>query len=396
MVQSTRAGAAYGFSMLGFVVAANLLKYPFFEYGSRYASVTGRHLIEGYARLGRPVLYGYFAITLCTMFFVTAAVTAVTAGFFENILATGLSAVHPALPALVLLGICTAVLIPGSFRVLDVLIKVIATALLVSTVVAFAVALARGPVAAGTTMWSNDALRPSAWPFIIALMGWMPTAVDLSTWNSLWTLERIRSSHFKPTLRETLREFDIGYAVSAGLSVCFLTLGALLLYGTDRTLPDGSAGFATGVLQLYTETIGAWSFPLMAVAGFSVMLGTSFGVLDGYARSAAAAIDRVRAGANHVRTYRVWLLITALGAGVVLALLSESLRTLVDLATTLSFLVAPFIAILNHHLVTRRDFPARGRPALLMRALGVSGILFLTAFAVGFVLFRLGVWSGGT
>jgi hypothetical protein len=28
-------------------------------------------------------------------------------------------------------------------------------------------------------------------------MGWMPTAVDISAWNSIWTVERIRESQYK-------------------------------------------------------------------------------------------------------------------------------------------------------------------------------------------------------
>ena len=31
LVQSTRAGAEYGFALIGFVLMANILKYPFFE-----------------------------------------------------------------------------------------------------------------------------------------------------------------------------------------------------------------------------------------------------------------------------------------------------------------------------------------------------------------------------
>jgi len=34
LVQSTRAGAEFGFALIGFVMLAILLKYPFFEYGS--------------------------------------------------------------------------------------------------------------------------------------------------------------------------------------------------------------------------------------------------------------------------------------------------------------------------------------------------------------------------
>ena len=53
LVQSTRAGAGWGFALVWVVLVANLLKYPFFEYGPRYAAASGESLLEGYARLGR-------------------------------------------------------------------------------------------------------------------------------------------------------------------------------------------------------------------------------------------------------------------------------------------------------------------------------------------------------
>ena len=85
LVQSTRAGAEFGFMILGFVILANVLKYPFFEHGSRYANVTSTSIIDGYEKLGRKFLILYLGITLGSMFFVTAAVGFVTAGFFENL-----------------------------------------------------------------------------------------------------------------------------------------------------------------------------------------------------------------------------------------------------------------------------------------------------------------------
>lgn len=69
LVQSTRAGADFGFALLWAIVAANVLKFPFFEYGSRYANATGESLIDGYGKLGRWMLWLYFFITLFSMFF---------------------------------------------------------------------------------------------------------------------------------------------------------------------------------------------------------------------------------------------------------------------------------------------------------------------------------------
>ena len=47
LVQATRAGADYGFALLWAVLAANIAKYPFFEFGTRYAN-DGQSLVAGY------------------------------------------------------------------------------------------------------------------------------------------------------------------------------------------------------------------------------------------------------------------------------------------------------------------------------------------------------------
>jgi len=86
LVQSTRAGAEYGFALVGFIVAANLFKWPSFEFGSRYATATGRSLIDGYQLLSPWFLRMYLTINLLSMFFVNAAVTFVAAGFLQSVL----------------------------------------------------------------------------------------------------------------------------------------------------------------------------------------------------------------------------------------------------------------------------------------------------------------------
>ena len=88
LVQSTRAGANYGFGLLFFIIIANIFKYPFFEFGSRYAISTNTSIISGYKRLGNWVLWSYFVLTLFSMLFITSAVGAVTSGFFQNLLQT--------------------------------------------------------------------------------------------------------------------------------------------------------------------------------------------------------------------------------------------------------------------------------------------------------------------
>lgn len=48
LVQSTRAGADFGLGLIWALILVTLFKYPFFQYGPRYAAATGESLLDGY------------------------------------------------------------------------------------------------------------------------------------------------------------------------------------------------------------------------------------------------------------------------------------------------------------------------------------------------------------
>ena len=384
LVQSTRAGAVAGFGLVWAVLAANAAKYPFFEFGSRYASASGESLIEGFRRLGKGASWMYLALTLGTCFFVMAAVGMVTGAFLDNLLGVSARAETPltsSVTVALFVG-CTALLWVGKFNALDKVIKLLAGVLLVSTVTAVALTVASPPPPTTAPLAEWDWTTPAGLAFVVALMGWMPTAVDLSAWNSFWTLERIQASGYRPTLRETLTEFNAGFAISVVLALGFLTMGALLLHRTATPLPDGSAAFASGIVSMYGSAMGTWSTPIMGAAAFSAMFSTCITVLDGYARSLdrawAAATDSARSPALH----RAALLLVAGGGLAIVLAFRGQLKGLVDLATTLSFLVAPIIAWCNLRLVTSEAFPREARPGRGMRVWAWLGLAFLTAFSL--------------
>ena len=63
LVQSTRAGAMYGWGALVFVLLANLMKYPFYEYGHRYAAASGNNLIQAYRKQGKRFFLPFMVIS---------------------------------------------------------------------------------------------------------------------------------------------------------------------------------------------------------------------------------------------------------------------------------------------------------------------------------------------
>ena len=390
LVQSTKAGSLFGFGLIWAVIIANLLKYPFFEFGSRYANATGKSIIDGYKEIGNWALWCYTLITLGSMFFVCAAVGKVTTGFLQNLFQLDSIGINSTAANILVFGVCGSLLIIGRFKILDGLIKIIGIVLLISTLAAFILCIFKGPVNPNIS-FELFSIESSAIAFLIPLMGWMPTAVDLSSWNSLWTIEKIKLSGYHPKLKETLFDFNFGYITSAFLSICFVTLGAFLIYGTDTEIAKQGHLFAHQVIQLYTQVFGSWSYIIISSCTFSIMFGTCIAVFDGYGRATKRIIE-LFGERNKTKTsnksYPMAVITLIIGSFILIEIFSfrGDFSILVNLATIISFLVAPVIAIFNHYLVTKKiddDF----KPSPWLKALSYMGIFYLIGFSVFFLIY---------
>ncbi|MHC4217436.1 MAG: Nramp family divalent metal transporter, partial [Planctomycetota bacterium] len=120
LVQSTRAGAGYGFALVWAVIAVHLFKYPFFEYSHRYAAATGESLLDGYRRVGRWALVSYLVVAFGLSIPTAAVLTIVTAGMASQLVPVDISAMSW---ALILLAVCLVVLASGGYALLDGLMK---------------------------------------------------------------------------------------------------------------------------------------------------------------------------------------------------------------------------------------------------------------------------------
>ncbi|MEE2931622.1 MAG: divalent metal cation transporter [Bacteroidota bacterium] len=385
LVQSTRAGAGFGFALVVFVLMANIFKYPFFEFGSRYANVTGESLIHGYRRQGIIFLIIYLLITLCSMFIVIAAVSLVCSGLMIELFDIQFNIRQV---TLLLFVCCVIILISGRYNFLENFVKLIAVVLLISTFLAFIFAIFNGPVQKLDSFIPPNLFADKSILFIIALMGWMPTAVDLSTWNSIWTVEKIKSESRKITLKETLLDFNIGYFLTIILSLCFVTLGAYVMYGTGEGLSNlNSSEFAGKLVGLYTITLGDWSYWIIAISAFSVMLSTTIACFDGYARSIQQTFELLFHTIYSYKIYLICLLLTAIGGYIIIWKFMNNFSQLIDLATTISFIIAPFCAILNHKLIHSKLVPKESQPPFWLRILSYLGIIYLIFFSLVFIIY---------
>lgn len=393
LVQATRAGADYGLLLLGVMLIGCAAKYPFLEFGPRYAAATGEHMIAGYRRMGRGPAATFLLITLATMLTVLASIALVTAGLAGTLL--GLDWPVSRLAAGVL-GLAFAILLLGHYRGLDLLMKLIMTVLALATLAAVALALGQAPI--GPALWGswNDRTLHSAatLAFILALLGWMPIPLDSAAWHSLWTLERARHTGVQPSIRHAGVDFAIGYGGAVILAVAFLLLGALMLNGSADPLPDSAVGFAARLVDVYAATLGEWSRPLIAFAALATMGSTTLTVADAYPRVLRAYLE-LRPGCRtdppaHRLRYVVPLLLLCGGAWLMIDRFGQAFTGLIDFTTTVSFLSAPVIAWLNLRLLTGPHTPAAARPGRAVRWWACGGLVFLTAFSAIWLISRFG------
>lgn len=391
LVQSTTAGGKYGLSLMGFVALALILKFPSFEFGARYAVSKGESLISGYNNLHKTWLYIYLIITIGTMFFVTGAVGVVTISFMENIFGLNQLTGIDNFTHYFLFVLCMLILLWGKFNVMEKIIKVLSITMLVTTVVAFVATIKNGPAAEINQILPD--LDDGAWLFIIPLMGWMPTAIDLSTWSSLWTVEKIKESGYHPSLKETLLEFNIGYWISALLAFLFLIMGAFLVYGTNIEVPSSGVLFSEFVIDLYTMSLGQWAALIVSIAAFAIMFSTFLTIIDGYTRAVKESYRLLKPNNSNDKSMNIvektCITITGLG-GLFLILGFENnpdgFKMLINIATTISFIVAPVIAILNYRLVQKDIIGVENSPGKTMNILALVGIAYLLFFVVWFVI----------
>ncbi|MCW9037910.1 Nramp family divalent metal transporter [Altibacter sp.] len=376
LVQSTRAGADFGFGLLWALLLINAVKYPFFEFGPRYASATGENLLAGYAKMGKGVLIAYFIITLGTMFTIQTAVTIVTAGIASSLFGVGSVVLWTA----VITGICFFILIVGRYKILDSLMKVIVLSLTISTIVAVVLAINPESNLSFTQVLPTDALSVA---FLIAFMGWMPAPLDISIWHSIWTVEKKKLDE-AITPKESRFDFNVGYLSTTFLAMGFLALGALVMYNSGERFSGNGGEFANQLISMYTYSLGEHTKIIIGIAALTTMFSTTLTTLDGSPRVMNASVE-ILTGMRSKRGYFFWLLILVTGTLSIFFFFVSEMGLLIKVATILSFLTAPFYAIINYKLICGSHTPAQARPSAFMRYYSLVSIVVLIAFSFWFL-----------
>jgi Mn2+/Fe2+ NRAMP family transporter len=335
------------------------------------------------------------------MFTVQAAVTIVTAslaahlfGGFDLMVWVG-----------ILLTVCSSLLLIGRSNLLDYLMKFIIITLTIITLITVFIAFSnvQDPID-----WTQQfPMEGLGLTFVIAFMGWMPAPMDLSVWHSLWALEKQKNTVGGFNLKKSLFDFNVGYIGTTILAFFFVALGALVMYNSGTEFSPKGAVFAKQLIDLYVTTLGSGAGFFVGMAAFITMFSTTITCLDALPRSMARAHSLLVHPASELKTeqgtgsseildsmeqenkqeasetprkyYLGWLLVLVLGSLVILNLFLTNMASFLMLATSLSFLTAPFFAIANYILVLRY-LPIAQQPSKGIKVLSWFGITYLFVF----------------
>jgi len=396
LVLSPQGGALFGFQLLWLVLVAHFFKYPAFEFGPRYAAATGHNLLQGYARIPGPrgwALWLFLLGTLTQGVGVLAGVVSVAG----TVLWTWTGQLSTAQFAVILTLVIVVLLIRGGFRWLDHLNKIMMATLAAATVLAFV------PIFPGPEAWRHlvvPALPEGSIVLVAAILGWMPTGIDVSVWHSFWTVEKMRAhgdvesrdvASRVARLRHALVDMRIGYALSFCTGIMFMTMGAVHLAGRGAELQG--VEFAQALSTAYTALLGRWMYHVFMLTAFFAMFSTSYAVIDGFSRSFSECCAglRPRWGRTEVRrrTYVGFVLASSLLASLILFSVGNPVK-LVTAAALISLCAAPLLYGFNLYCVTRQiDDPAL-RPSRWTVLVACSGILFMLVALGTTVYVKLG------
>ena len=377
LVQSTKAGAEFGFGLTWALILCNFFKYPFFLFGTKYTYAAGETILDGYLKISKIILLIYFGLSLVTIFTIQAAVTIVTAGLAIELFGITDNITYW---AFIIIIFSYLILMIGKYKLLDNLMKFIIMILAISTFIALVSSSLNNEI-----IFDFDQIIPKNSEgiiFLAAFMGWMPAPLDISIWQSIWTNEKIKIEK-KSNYNTAKFDFNVGYIITIFLGLSFLGLGAFVMYGSGDKFSESGAVFASQLINLYTSNLGKGMMIFIAIAAFTTMFSTTITCLDASPRAMSKTVDLLKF--KRFNDYNSWITILAIGTIIIFIFFMSEMGTLVKIATVLSFLTAPFYAIINYILMSSSFIPKKYKLSKWMNIYCISGIIFLLFFSIWYI-----------
>ena len=400
LVTAPTAGGRFAYALLWCIPIAYIFKYYGFEMAFRFTNATGRSIMEAYGTAWKKWPLWYMLITTLVQCAIgqagrLIAASAITYYFFTAYI--GLS-IPMWVYGLVLGVISIFIILRGKYAAVELVTKISAGALFVSTVVVYIVKPA--PISAMGHFFIFETPQGS-WLIIAAFLGLLPTGIDVSLQASEWGkakkvgMGKIRDhleevglakpfdpftskkedlsvdiSSLPPHALEYCRrwfkiglwDFRFGYAVSFIMACIFLLLAAVWMY------PSSVSGKAVmgEIAKIFTLSVGPWMMVVFLLGAFVATYSTAFNYFDGWPRVVGACCRNIfkstarlagtsKEDLNHehrsswyseYNIYRITMFYSLIASVLIIVGLPKPVW-LVLIASALAFFIAPVVFFLN-------------------------------------------------
>lgn len=307
IMHAPTAGAQYGYALLWVIPFAYLLKYCAFEFAHRYTLVRGESIMEAYDRMGK----GRGNWPLWYLSFQSLANTFGIAGRALGCAAL-LWAAFPFMAlewwAVSILVLCVGILWAGKYAALETFVKIAIIVFAGASLIAF---LLQAPNPADYMSRLLPTLPPIGAALLFgAMWGYFPTTVEVSAMQSNWAVDKksgmvkvrelerqgykvkLAPNYMRNYMKLFKRDMNISYVISMVTGMAFLIVGAVVLQPIG--LVPSSREMGLTIARIYTETFGAWIFPVIIAGGVSALFSTVFTYFDGQARIFEECCVRLR------------------------------------------------------------------------------------------------------
>ena len=401
LVTAPTAGGRFAYALLWCIPVSYVFKYYGFEMAFRFTNATGKSLLEAYATAWKKWPLWYVMITTllqCAIGQAGRLIAAAAVAYYAFTVALGLPIPLEAY-ALGLGLISVVVILRGEYKVIEVLTKILAGILLISSLAVYFVSPA--PLSEMGHFFIVETPEGS-WLVIAAFLGLLPTGIDVSLQASEWGkakkagLAKVRpdleeaglvprfdpfvsskedlavdATKMSPHVREYSRrwfkiglwDFRFGHVISFLIATIFLFLSAVWMY---PSAVEGR-GVMGEIATIFTESVGPWMMIVFIFGAFAATFSTAFNYFDGWPRIVGACCRNLfrstarLSGIGHERhvtdeyrkkwyseynIYRITMLYSLVASVILIAGVPRPVF-MVLVASALAFFVAPVIFYLN-------------------------------------------------
>ena len=400
LVTAPVAGGRFEYALLWCIPIAYVFKYYGFEMAFRFTHATGRSMLDAYATAWRKWPLWYVLITTllqCAIGQAGRLVAASLVVFYFSSEYLGLSVPIPVYGLLLAIASVVIILV-GRYAVLELVTKVFAGMLVVSTVAVYMVEPA--PFSAMGHFFLVE-IPQGSWLIVAAFLGLLPTGIDVSLQASEWgKAKRVGMGRIREQLERTgsaaafdpftskkedltvntsalpaqtleycrrwfaigLWDFRVGHIISFVLACVFLLLAAVWIYPSPV---EGNAVIGE-IAGIFPQREAPWMTLVFLIGAFAATFSTAFNYFDGWPRVVGACcrnlfrstarlrgIARDDLTAEHKRRwyseyniYRLTMFYSLVASVAIIAGVGRPVW-LVLVASALAFFIAPVVFFLN-------------------------------------------------